>query len=75
MQVPLQITLRNIDPTPAIEDRIHKKADKLSQYPIKLFLVTLWSNCLSGTNIRVNCITCGLISLCRGRNLLSIGMK
>ncbi|WP_264770159.1 HPF/RaiA family ribosome-associated protein [Coxiella burnetii] len=32
MQVPLQITLRNIDPTPAIEDRIHKKADKLSQY-------------------------------------------
>ncbi|WP_267256123.1 HPF/RaiA family ribosome-associated protein [Coxiella endosymbiont of Ornithodoros maritimus] len=32
IQVPLQITLRNINPTPAIEDRIHKKADKLSQY-------------------------------------------
>ncbi|WP_244897054.1 HPF/RaiA family ribosome-associated protein [Candidatus Coxiella mudrowiae] len=32
MQVPFQIILRNIEATEAIENRIHKKVDKLNQY-------------------------------------------
>jgi ribosome-associated translation inhibitor RaiA len=31
MQLPLQITYRNMDPSPALEARIREKADKLEQ--------------------------------------------
>lgn len=30
MQIPFQITLRNIEATEVIENRIHKKVDKLN---------------------------------------------
>jgi ribosomal subunit interface protein len=32
MQIPLQISFRNMDPSPAIEDRIRKKAEKLERF-------------------------------------------
>lgn len=32
MQVPLQITFRNMDPSPALEDRIRSRADELEQF-------------------------------------------
>lgn len=32
MQLPLQITFRNMEPSPAIEQRIRKKAEKLDRY-------------------------------------------
>jgi len=32
MQIPLQISFRNMDPSPAIEERIRKKAAKLERF-------------------------------------------
>jgi ribosomal subunit interface protein len=32
MQIPLQISFRNMDPSPAVEDRIRKKAAKLERF-------------------------------------------
>lgn len=32
MKIPFEITVRDIEMTPAIEDRIHQKVEKLSQY-------------------------------------------
>jgi ribosomal subunit interface protein len=32
MQIPLQISFNNMDPSPAIEARIRKKAEKLEQF-------------------------------------------
>lgn len=32
MQIPLQITFRNMDPSPAVEERIRKKAAKLERF-------------------------------------------
>src|ERR1700745_4313269 len=32
MQIPLQISFRNMDPSPAVEERIRKKAAKLERF-------------------------------------------
>jgi ribosome-associated translation inhibitor RaiA len=32
MQIPLQISFRNMDPSPAVEERIRKKAAKLQRF-------------------------------------------
>ena len=32
MPIPLQISFRNMDPSPAVEERIHKKAEKLERF-------------------------------------------
>lgn len=32
MQIPLQISFRNMDPSPAVEDRVRKKAAKLERF-------------------------------------------
>lgn len=41
MKAPLQITLRNIEATEAIENRIHKKRINSINILIKLFLLIL----------------------------------
>ena len=57
MEIPLQISFRNMDPSPAVEERIRKKAAKLERFHDRII----------GCTIRASSIACGSISAYRVR--------
>ena len=72
MQIPLQISFRNMDPSPAVEARIREKAAKLERFHDRIVGCTWWSRRHTGIITRASFTTCESISACRERMWWSI---